>query len=76
MPKLEEGKVKMQLKINEDTRDALIELAGGERSVGKFLDILVPQLAVAHKEIERARVTARRKALLEALEEMDAGVNQ
>ena len=72
MAKPEKGKAVMQLKINEETRDLLIELAGGERSVGKFLDVLVPQLAVAHKEIERARVTARRRALLETLEELDA----
>lgn len=72
MSKKVEGKVKLQLKINEETRNALIEMAGGERSVSKFLDVLVPQLATAHKEIQRARITAQRRALLDALDEMDA----
>lgn len=53
----------MQLKIDEETKEILIGLAGGERKVGEYLDRMAPILQAAQARVERAESMAYRRQL-------------
>jgi hypothetical protein len=63
MAQKEKGKAIMQLKIDEKTKGILIELAGGERKVGEYLDRMAPILQAAQGKVERAEDMAYRRQL-------------
>jgi hypothetical protein len=72
MSKSEEGKTVMQLKIDEQTKLLLIELAGGARKVGDYLDRIVPDLHAAQDRIVRAEREARQRQLAISILEAQA----
>jgi hypothetical protein len=72
VPKKEEGKTIMQLKINDNTKKILIELAGGERKVGDYLDQIAPDLQAAKERFEAAQEAAQRRAKQSVLAQMMA----